>query len=96
MSAMESGYTSTEETSPKRSSHKSARPQSLVPPYLINLPPPCTSFSPSLMLIRACRIMAVNFADQLNNIFLLNDTLDELATSVEKKFVIDPCSCNFR
>ena len=40
--------------------------------------------------------MAVNFADQLNNIFLLNDTLDELATSVEKKFVIDPCSCYFQ
>lgn len=31
--------------------------------------------------------MAVNFADQLNNIFLIDDTLDELATSVEKKFV---------
>lgn len=39
MSATESGYTSTEETLPKRSSHKSARPQSLVPPYLATLLP---------------------------------------------------------
>jgi len=30
-------------------------------------------------------LLAVNFADQLNNIFLLNDTLDELANSVENK-----------
>lgn len=31
--------------------------------------------------------MAVNFADQLNDIFLINDTLDELENAVENKCV---------
>lgn len=39
MSATESEYTSNEETSPKRPSYRSARPQSLVPPYLVTLLP---------------------------------------------------------
>ena len=31
-------------------------------------------------------ILASNFADQLNDIFLINDTLDELSQSVENKY----------
>ena len=46
MSAMESGYTSTEETPPKRYSHRGPRPQSLVPPYLVILLPALHIFFP--------------------------------------------------
>ncbi|KAF8433317.1 hypothetical protein BGX38DRAFT_210498 [Terfezia claveryi] len=73
MSASGSAYTSAGETSPKNQSSKSARPQSLVTPIPINLHTP-----PAMVL-------AAHFADQLDNIFLINDTLDELTNSVENK-----------
>ena len=39
-----------------------------------------------------CRLLACNFANQLDDIFLINDSLDELASEVEKKFVPLPLS----
>lgn len=44
--------------------------------------------SPKLQSSKSARpqsVLAANFADQLDNIFLINDTLDELTNSVENK-----------
>ncbi|KAF8416765.1 hypothetical protein EV426DRAFT_397010 [Tirmania nivea] len=93
MSGSDSAYTSAGETSPKNQLSKSARPQSLVAPYLNNRSPPrrhvqhSTTSPPDACAdaLARDRVLAANFADQLDNIFLINDTLDELTNSVENK-----------